>query len=55
MQRMMPTHFVALALLAGCEAALGAREALLLAVLLPLVGAVLLLDGRRSASGTSAR
>jgi len=55
MQRMMPTHFLALALLAGCAAALGARAALLLAVLLPLVGAVLLLDGRRPASGTSAR
>jgi hypothetical protein len=55
MQRMMPTHFVALALLVGCEAALGARAAVLLAVLLPLAGAVLLLEGRRPASGTSAR
>jgi hypothetical protein len=55
MQRMTLTHFVALALLAACAAALGARAALLLAVLLPLVGAVLLLDGRRPAGGTSAR
>ena len=47
MQRMMPTHFVALALLAGCAGAVGARAALLLAVLL--------LEGRRPASGTSAR
>jgi hypothetical protein len=50
MQRMMPTQLVALALLVGCEAALGAREAVLLAVLLPLTGAVLLLDGRRPAT-----
>jgi len=54
MQRMTPTHFVALALLAGCETALGARAALLLAVLLPLAGAVLLFDASLS-RGTSAR
>ncbi|HEX8791290.1 MAG TPA: hypothetical protein VF765_10110 [Polyangiaceae bacterium] len=46
MQRPMATHVIALALLAGCDAALGARAAILLAVLLPLTGAALLLDGR---------
>jgi hypothetical protein len=54
MQRMMPTQLVALALLAGCAAALGARAPLLLAVLLPLAGALLLLDGA-STRGTSVR
>ena len=46
MLRPVPTHAIALALLAGCEAALGAHAGVLLAVLLPLTGAVLLLDGR---------
>jgi hypothetical protein len=54
MQRMTPTHYVALALLAGCEAALGVRAALLLALLLPLAGAVLLIDASAS-RGTPAR
>lgn len=46
MRRTMATQVIALALLAACEAALGARAAVLLALLLPLTGAVLLLDGR---------
>lgn len=46
MERTMPAHAIALALLVACEAAFGARQAILLAVLLPLTGAVLLLDGR---------
>jgi len=46
MPRTMVTYSIALALLLGCEAALGAHQALLLAVLVPLTGAFLLLDGR---------
>ncbi len=52
MQRTTAAHWIALALLVGCEAALGARAGILLALLLPLTGAVLLLDGRRSADCT---
>jgi hypothetical protein len=48
MERTMPAHVIALALLVASEAAFGARQAILLAVLLPLTGAVLLLDGRTS-------
>ncbi len=48
MQRTMATYLIALALLVACEAALGARQAVLLAVLVPLTGAALLLEGRLS-------
>lgn len=46
MERTMPAHVIALALLVACEAAFGARHAILLALLVPLTGAVLLLDAR---------
>lgn len=50
MLRTMPSQVIAVVLLAACEAALGAHAAVLLALLLPLTGAMLLVDAAHSSN-----